>query len=201
MLVESMDWIIGGLLGLGTLATVATLLPIWKTTRWWVRVCDFPRFQIALIALAVFVAFAAVRFPGQLADWLFLCALGLVIVWQFTWVGRYVPGTTRAVKSCTGMESANERITLLTTNVLRTNRDSESLLEVIHETGPDVVLAVEVDEWWTNRLWTGLRARYRNKICYPLSNGYGLALFSRLELIEPEIRFILDDAIPLSLVT
>ena len=70
------------------------------------------------------------------------------------------------------------------------------MLEVIHQTGPDVVLAVEVDEWWTNRLLIGLSGRYPNKICYPLSNGYGLALFSRLELIEPEIRFLVDDAIP-----
>jgi endonuclease/exonuclease/phosphatase (EEP) superfamily protein YafD len=191
-----MDWIVGGLFCLGALITVATLLPIWKTTRWWVRVCDFPRFQIAIIALAVFVGFAAVRPPARWADWLFLCALGLVIIWQFTWVGPYIPGTALAVNSCNGAEPASERIALLTTNVLLTNRNSDCLLEVIHETGPDVVLAVEVDEWWSDRLWAGLGAQYPNKICYPLSNGYGIALFSRLELIEPQIRFILDDAIP-----
>jgi len=70
-----MDWIVGGLFCLGALTIVATLLPIWKTTQWWVRVCDFPRFQIAIIALAVFVGFAAVRPPARWADWLFLCAL------------------------------------------------------------------------------------------------------------------------------
>jgi endonuclease/exonuclease/phosphatase (EEP) superfamily protein YafD len=191
-----MDWIVGGLFGLGALATVATLLPIWKTTRWWVRVCDFPRFQIAIIALAVFGMFVVVRLPTHLTDWLLLCALGLVIVWQFTWVGPYIPSTARAVKSCQGTESESERIALFTTNVLLTNRNSDRLLEIIHEAGPDVVLAVEVDEWWTDRLCTGLSTRYPNRICYPLSNGYGLALFSRLELIEPKIRFLLDDAIP-----
>jgi endonuclease/exonuclease/phosphatase (EEP) superfamily protein YafD len=55
---------------------------------------------------------------------------------------------------------------------------------------------VEVDEWWTESLKDALRSRYAYNICYPLSNEYGLALFSRLELIEPEVRFILDDAIP-----
>jgi len=191
-----MDWIVGGLVVLGALATVATIIPIWKTTKWWVRVCDFPRFQIAMIALAVFVAFVVVRLPSHAADWLFLCTLGLVIVWQFTWVGPYVPGSARAVKSCSGTEPEAAQIALLTTNVLLTNRNSALLLDIVHEAGPDVVLAVEVDEWWTDRLWSGLRARYPNKICYPLSNGYGLALFSRLELIDPKIRFMLDDAIP-----
>jgi endonuclease/exonuclease/phosphatase (EEP) superfamily protein YafD len=33
-------------------------------------------------------------------------------------------------------------------------------------------------------------------VTYPLSNGYGLVLFSRLELIEPKIRFVTDEAIP-----
>jgi endonuclease/exonuclease/phosphatase (EEP) superfamily protein YafD len=191
-----MDWIVGGLVGLGALAIAATLIPIWKTTKWWVRVCDFPRFQIAMIALAVFIAFAVVRLPTHPADWLFLCALGLVIAWQFTWVGPYIPGSVRAVGSCTGTEAENEQIALLTTNVLVTNRNSDLFLEIVHEADPDVVLAVEVDEWWVNRLWAGLRTKYPYKICYPLSNGYGLALFSRLELIEPKIRFMLDDAIP-----
>jgi endonuclease/exonuclease/phosphatase (EEP) superfamily protein YafD len=191
-----MDWIVGGLVCLGAFATFATLIPIWKTSKWWVRVCDFPRFQIAIIALAVLVAFALVRLPTHPADWLFLCVLGLVVVWQFTWVGPYIPGSARAVKSCSGTEPEAEQIALLTTNVLLTNRNSDRFLEIVHDTGPDIVLAVEVDEWWANRLLTGLRARYPNKMCYPLSNGYGLALFSRLELIEPKIRFLLDDAIP-----
>jgi endonuclease/exonuclease/phosphatase (EEP) superfamily protein YafD len=191
-----MDWIIGVLVGLGALATLATLIPIWKTSKWWVRVCDFPRFQIALIALAVFVSFAVVSRSAHPASWLFLGALGLVIFWQFTWVGPYIPGSARAVKSCSGTEQETQQIALLTTNVLLTNRSSDLFLEIVHEASPDVVLAVEVDEWWADRLWAGLRTRYPNKFCYPLSNGYGLALFSRLELIEPKIRFMLDDAIP-----
>jgi endonuclease/exonuclease/phosphatase (EEP) superfamily protein YafD len=31
---------------------------------------------------------------------------------------------------------------------------------------------------------------------HALSNGYGLCLFSRLELVNPEIRFLIDEAIP-----
>ena len=87
-------------------------------------------------------------------------------------------------------------ITLLTTNVLQPTRDVESLLKIISEANPDVLLAVETDEWWCSRLTDGLVARYPHRIVYPLSNGYGLALFSRLELREPSIRFLVDEAIP-----
>jgi endonuclease/exonuclease/phosphatase (EEP) superfamily protein YafD len=140
---------------LGAIAIAATLLPFWKTTRWWVRLCDFPRFQIALVALTITVVLSTLRFPATLAEGTFLGALIAVVIWQFTWVGPYLPGTPRSVKSCNGTEAANERIALLTSNVLLTNRSTSRFLEIIHEAKPDIVLAVEVDEWWTERLWAG----------------------------------------------
>lgn len=181
---------------LGTLSLIATVLPIWKTTQWWVRLCDFPRFQIALVALTTVVVLSAVSFPATLAEWLFLGVLVGVVFWQFTWVGPFLPGTARAVESSNGTAAPNERIALLTSNVLLTNRNTNRFLEIIHEASPDIALAVEVDEWWTERLWAGVKAEYPHKIWHPLSNGYGLALISRLELIKPEVRFLFDEAIP-----
>jgi endonuclease/exonuclease/phosphatase (EEP) superfamily protein YafD len=190
------DSAVSALYYLGAFPIAATLLPFWKTTRWWVRLCDVPRFQIALVALTITVVLSTLRFPATLAEEVFLGALIAVVIWQFTWVGPYLPGTPRAVKSCDGTEAANERIVLLTSNVLLTNRSTTRFLEIIHEAAPDIVLAVEVDEWWTERLWAGVKTRYPHKIWHPLSNGYGLALFSRLELLQPEIRFLFDEAIP-----
>ena len=79
-----MNVIVGVLYALGALAIAATLLPIWKTTRWWVRVCDFPRFQIALIALVIATLIAGLCPPTQLAHWLILGSLLGVVIWQLT---------------------------------------------------------------------------------------------------------------------
>ena len=190
-----MDWLSTILWGLGALTVVASIIPIWRTTRWWVRIWDFPRFQIALLALVVLVVTPLSRPPEGLFDWMLLGSLVGVLLWQSTWVGPYLPGAPRAVKSCEERVESN-RIALLTTNVLQKNRDVHRLIEIIREADPDLILTVEVDQWWTERLSEGLTARYPNKISYPLSNGYGLALFTRLELIEPGVQFILDDAIP-----
>jgi len=191
-----MSWIVVLLLVLGLMATLTTILPHWRTTRWWVRIWDFPRFQIALLALLVLVVTPLVRPPANLLDWIFLGLVLGVVIWQFTWVGPYLPGAPLAVRSCATSESDHNRIALLTTNVLQTSRGAHRLLDLINHTNPDLILAVEVDVWWTDRLKDGLRSRYAYNICYPLSNEYGLALFSRLELVEPEVRFILDEAIP-----
>jgi endonuclease/exonuclease/phosphatase (EEP) superfamily protein YafD len=87
-------------------------------------------------------------------------------------------------------------IAVLTTNVLQNNRDVGGLLRIIRDADPDVALAVEADEWWCSELTGALGTRYPHVVRYPLSNGYGLALLSRLELIDPEVRFVVDEAIP-----
>jgi endonuclease/exonuclease/phosphatase (EEP) superfamily protein YafD len=179
----------------GATAFVVTLLPVWRTTRWWVRICDFPRFQTALLALAVLVAFPFVQRPTSF-DWVFLAALSATLLWQMSWVWRYLPGAPREVEHANAPIGAPAGIGLMTTNVLQTNRNADRLLKIIFDADPDVFLAVETDEWWCLRLTEGLQSRYPHGIRYPLSNGYGLALYSRLELVEPVVRFVVDEAIP-----
>ena len=193
--IQSMDWVRVVFVGLGTLVVAASVIPLLRTTWWWVRICDFPRFQIAVLALLVLVVTPILWPPERLIDWVFLSSLVGVVVWQSTWIGPYLPGFPRAIERSRGIMAGN-RLALLTTNVLQTSRSVNRLLEIIVEADPDLILTVEVDEWWTERLRGGLAARYTHDICYPLSNTYGLALFSRLELVDPQVRFIFDDAIP-----
>jgi endonuclease/exonuclease/phosphatase (EEP) superfamily protein YafD len=191
-----MHWLIIALYALGSLAIMATILPLWRTTRWWVRLCDFPRFQIAVLALAILIVLPLSRRPNGAAEWAFLIALGAAFLWQMSWIWRYLPGAPRDVKAGHAASGAPERVALLTTNVLVPSRGADRLLDIIVAADPDIILAVETDEWWCARLAEGLQSRYPHGIRYPLSNGYGLALFSRLELVEPEIRFVVDEAIP-----
>ena len=181
---------------LGVLIIAATVLPLSRSHRWWVRICDFPRFQVAVIAMGLLVLLLLTRWPFGILDFILFTAVALSAMWQVSWVWRYVPGAPLEVESRYTAVGAPERFALLTTNVLQKSRDSGALLKIIGEADPDLVLAVETDEWWCSRLTEGLRARYRHSLLYPLSNGYGIAAFSRLELTDPSIRFLVDDAIP-----
>jgi endonuclease/exonuclease/phosphatase (EEP) superfamily protein YafD len=175
---------------------VVTVLPIFRGHRWWIRLCDFPRFQVAVLGTGVLIVLCATRWPLTTGDGLVFIAVALSVIWQASWVWRYVRGAPLEVQTDRVAAGQPERIDLLTTNVFQKSRDSNSLLKIVTEADPDVVLAVETDEWWCSRLTDGLGSRYPHSLLYPLSNGYGLAVFSRLELREPVVRFLVDDAIP-----
>lgn len=181
---------------IGTLLLIATILPLWPTSRWWVRLCDFPRFQIVVVAAAVILLLVLTCWPLSGTDTAFIVALALAAFWQLSWIWRYLPLAPVEVESCSTPADATNRLSVLTANVLQTSRDAAGFLKIVAAQNADVVLAVETDEWWANQLNEGLAARYPHKLLYPLSNGYGMTLFSRLELVESSIRFLVDDAIP-----
>src|SRR5690606_36589012 len=60
---------------------------------------------------------------------------------------------------------------------------------------PDLILTVETDGWWAERLRM-LDDAYPHTVKVPLDNTYGMLLHSRLELIEPEVAYLVQDDIP-----
>ena len=181
---------------LATAMILITALPLWRTSRWWVRLCDFPRYQVAAVAIILLVLMPLTLGRLTAPELSLFIALGLAALWQISWIWHYLPGAPLEVPSSGAGSSEAGRIALLTTNVLQDCRDSGVLLQIIDDADPDLILAVETDEWWCARLSEALRTRYPYGLTYPLSNGYGMALFSRLELMQPTIRFLVDDAIP-----
>ena len=75
------------------------------------------------------------------------------------------------------------------------NRDASRCLGVIREQRPDIVLAVETDDWWLSQL-QHLAQDYPHTCHAPLPNTYGMLVFSRLPLVHKEIQFILDPGVP-----
>jgi endonuclease/exonuclease/phosphatase (EEP) superfamily protein YafD len=180
---------------LGVLTVTATVLPVWQSSHWWVRLCDFPRYQVAALAVVLLTAMPLTLGPLTAAELCLFITIALAALWQLSWIWRYLPGAPLEVPKSTGLDGRS-RIALLTTNVFQDCRDAGALLRIIDDADPDLILAVETDEWWSSRLTDALRTRYPHFVTYPLSNGYGMSMFSRLELLQPIFRFLVDDAIP-----
>ena len=86
-------------------------------------------------------------------------------------------------------------IRILISNVLMENRQDADLLALVHECSPDIILLVETDDWWDERLRV-LDDTYPHSIKQPQSNAYGMHLFSRLKLAASQVRFLIEDSVP-----
>ena len=181
------------LYGLGPFCVLATLVPFHKGEIWWVRVCDFPRTQVAVLVAATLAGVVAFTDMSALA-WGMSLALLLCLGIQLTVILPYTRLWQVEVRR-TGNSAGSRTISLLIVNVLMDNRAADQLTEIIAANDPDVVLAVETDDWWCGQLEKALD-QYPFQVAYPLPNTYGMLLLSRLELVDPEVRFLLKPDIP-----
>ncbi|QDA59151.1 endonuclease/exonuclease/phosphatase family protein [Hymenobacter jejuensis] len=187
----------GLILLIGISAIVATLLPLLREEAWWIRIFDFPRLQITAVAAVSAVGALLLGVHHWAAGIGLITALFVCALYQFYRIAPYTPLRPRQVENSSpaGLANKQRQLSMMVTNVLMTNRDSEACLRVIRDCDPDIILAVETDQWWLEKL-SVLEATHPHTAYAPLPNTYGLLLFSRLELVNPQIKFLLDDDIP-----
>ncbi|MBW3628853.1 MAG: endonuclease/exonuclease/phosphatase family protein [Gemmatimonadetes bacterium] len=186
-----LQWVV---VALGSLMVAGTLASLSSSPHWLVRLWDFPRVQIALVTVLSALAYWALFFRGRPGDWVFLAATAACTIWQAINIFPYTPLAPVQVQR--QREAVKGRcLRVLISNVLMENDGYDRLLEMIDESDPDLVLAVETDHKWARAL-EPLAERYPQVVRQPQDNYYGLMLFSRFPLMEPRVEFLVQDDIP-----
>lgn len=173
---------------------IATLLPFIPKDNWWIRGGDFPRLQIVSIIIAVLAAYLVIFNDFAISEQILLIVLSLCLGFQIYMIYPYTFLADSQVE-----ESKNPKddssFSALFANVLMSNRRSSELKEIIRQADPDIILALETNEWWAKEL-EEFEETHPHVVKYPLDNLYGMVLYSRLELIDPEIKFLVQDDVP-----
>lgn len=182
------------LAGFAGLLLIATVLPFLPVAHGLVRVCDFPRLQIAaLAALLVALIFWLRPFGG--GDWPVALLLLLVIGVQIAHCLPFTPVWRVQSLRYDGQAGDTSVFRILAANVKMSNRQYGRMLDLVQARDPDIAIFMEVDEAWTEAL-APLSERLPNIIQRPQDNAYGMALFSRLALSESEVRCLVIDEVP-----
>jgi endonuclease/exonuclease/phosphatase (EEP) superfamily protein YafD len=180
-------------------AVVVIWLSLWSLIprdEWWFRGADFPRLQILAVGLVTLLGLLLIKSEWTLFRELLLVGLIAAVAYQLKMVLPYTPIWKKQVKHVTKQQlNESQQISLLVANVLTSNDKYELLLQHIYQLQPDIVLTLESDELWQKALQP-IEQEYRYKVAVPLNNLYGMHLYSRLPLLESEIKFILSDEIP-----
>ena len=179
---------------LGYFIVTVSLVPLIRNDNWVFRIFEYPRAQKLFINLILLAAFVMVADFSSLHARIFMGILGANALYLFYQVFPY---TIFAKHQMAGQKhhAMEKHFKLLVCNVYQDNRNYQRCLDCIREYSPDVVLLVETDEWWSEKL-SVLKEEYPHQVLKPLSNTYGMVLYSRLELIKPRVKYLVEPDVP-----
>lgn len=188
--VRILRWI---LLLLALAGVVVTAIPgIFGSMTWWVRYLDYPRLEFLIGMLVVLLCLTLL--PRSRLGLLAMlgmagaCAYDAYVLFPYTTMA----GTQQiATKSC----PAGDRFRLLEVNVQMTNRHDDTLLNMVRAVKPDVAWFQETNAWWKQEL-SQLSGGMPYHVEATRPNYFGVELFSRLKLVNPQVSHLTDSGNP-----
>lgn len=174
-IVRWMTWIIA------VLSIAVSFAPYLPGDYWWARMWDFPRVQIAIVAIVAIIIALTV---GARTPVLLLAVAAVVQIVQI------IPLTPLVPAQVTLMQPDGLRpVHALSLNVLMENDDHQSTIDLIEREDPDIVLLMETNEDWTNAM-TNVLSRYSTILSHPADDHYGLIFATRLDSDKTEIVYL-----------
>ena len=185
---------------LAAIGILGTALPLLNYDDYWIRGWDYPRTQLAVILAAAIALFAAeaVFYDWSLAAKIVLGATVAALIFQVYRILPYTPLWSKQVPAASASERSDEgsQLHLLVSNVLQSNDEYDRLLGLVAEEQPDILLTLESNADWERELDAALAGDYEHTVKVPLENRYGMHLYSRLELRDSRVKYLISDSIP-----
>lgn len=181
----SIFWIVSALVFFTTLA------PLSGSNEWWIRGWDFPRVHIAILAICVVVLGI---FLGRSSVYVCMILLIGCSVYQAYRIFPFTPWARQEIALLQDVPQ-QERITLISANVLMGNSDHDKVISLLKKGPPDVVLLLETDQTWVDALTPEL-SKYDTVVSRPLDNHYGMVFATNLTVHKVEMVYLSDDETP-----
>ena len=181
------------LYSIGGFIILATLIPFIRNDYWIFRVFEYPRLQKWVITLLILSLYALLTDFQVWYQWGFLAALLANLTYLSYQIYPFLPFAERQMKQAD--PSDGDGFSLMIANVLQDNEEKEPLLALIRTRKPNLIVLSETDRLWAKAM-EAIHDDYPYRQAKVLDNTYGIMLFSQLEIIESEIRYLVEDHIP-----
>lgn len=169
-------------------------MPLVRNDYWTFRVFDYPRIQkfvftISCLLLLIFFYSTKSTVFWVLTGGMVLNAVYLLYnILPFTIFGKKYVYKVSAYKK-------GEGLSLMITNVYQDNKNTQGCLKEIYKANPDVVFLLETNNKWEQGT-KELEDKYPYHVKVPKENTYGMLLYSKLELKNTQVKYLVEDDIP-----
>ena len=173
---------------------VISLIPLIRQDSWHFRVFEYPRLQKLFFNICLLLSAIIFVEITTLHDQV---VIGLLTANMCYLIFQVYPFTVLAKKQMLNSttDNADKQLSIFIGNVFQDNRNFAEYQKCILSKDPDVVMLVETDKWWADNL-TSVTEKYPHKLLVPLENTYGMLLFSKFELQDSEVKYLVEKDIP-----
>ncbi|KQS26949.1 endonuclease/exonuclease/phosphatase family protein [Dyadobacter sp. Leaf189] len=178
----------------GAIIVLFSLIPLVRNDFWAFRVFEYPRLQklfLNVLILILYLALFRISTPFQIGVVAVLLLNTGYLVYQvfpFTFLSK------RTLLKADRNDPDNT-VSIISSNVYQHNKNIAGCLKVLKKYNPDIILLLETDEFWRKGT-EELTKSYPYQQLVPLENTYGMLLYSRLKLMDTEVRHLVDEEIP-----
>ncbi|MGO1625092.1 MAG: endonuclease/exonuclease/phosphatase family protein, partial [Psychrobacter sp.] len=185
----SIQWLAGFI----ALVTVWGWIPL---DNWWVRGVEFPRIQIMVLGVIAWLGMLVFYTEWQDGQWLLFTVLSITLAFQLRMVLPYTKLWKKEVRQAkVKPEGKAYQLKIMVSNVLTPNDETQQLVDLVQRKQPDILITLESDKKWEDAL-SQVEPDYPYTVKVPLDNLYGIHLYSKLELIDPKVKYLMIDDIP-----
>lgn len=175
------------------LASLASL--IYDIPKWYLKILDFPRLLQFILSIILLVCFILLNRKWRIPSVALTAGLVAAVFIHFNFISPYLMGEKVVPDANTEEVNENSTVGILIANVLMTNKKADEFKQIIRNNNPDIILVMEVDNWWIDQL-AELKESYPYNIEYPLENAYGMSFYSKFPLSDHEIKFLSHSRVP-----
>ncbi len=172
---------------------ITPFIPKMRSRHWTIQLFDYLRFQLTF-CYAVLLSCWTVFYYEQPVAWIFIAALLFSTYYQLRYIAPYF---RFAVKNVLDTDHPKGTVTLkvVVANVLQPNEEKAAFAECVKKYDPHIFLTLESNADWEQAL-DELLSTYPHKVAVPLENLYGMHLYSKLEVKNPEIIYRVEEGVP-----
>lgn len=171
-----------------------SILPMVRNEFWMYRIVEFPRAQKWILNVLFLGLYAYFAIPATFWDSFFLGMLGINLIYLSYQIYPFLPIAKKQILSVSTDKEPSIR--LLIFNVYQYNDQYDKLIHLVHLCEADVIILVETDAEWKEKCLSGFGDTYPFKILEDRDNTYGMLVFSKLELKNTGVRYLIKDYIP-----
>jgi endonuclease/exonuclease/phosphatase (EEP) superfamily protein YafD len=171
-----------------------TLLSLIRHDYWTFRVFDYPRIQKFVLSVACLVLLMYSFDKSNVWWWVLTIAMAANAIYLFTLIVPFtLLGEKQVIRASKNLP--DQSLSLMIANVFEDNTNSAGCLKEIGSANPDIVLLLETNSRWDVQT-SELQNTYPHHVKVPLENTYGMLLYSKLELEDTHVKYLVEDDIP-----